>query len=73
LLHLIPRSSVIQACEVEGRTVLEHSPESPEAETFRALAERVLANSTRVIPTPLENVADLEALYRRHLPRPVVS
>ena len=36
LIDLIPRSPVIQACEVEGRTVLEHSPQSAEADVFRA-------------------------------------
>jgi len=67
LIGLVPRSPVIQACEVEGRTVLEHSPHSPEAEAFRGLAQKVLDNTVRVIPTPIEEVAELEALYRRHL------
>jgi nitrogenase iron protein NifH len=69
LIGFVPRSPVIQACEVEGRTVLEHSPQSAEAQVFRQLAERILANSSRVIPTPLERVEDLEQLYRRHLER----
>ena len=67
LIAFIPRSLVIQACEVEGRTVLEHSPRSAEAEVFRKLAKSVLDNTSRVIPTPIEQVEDLEALYRRHL------
>ncbi len=67
LIGFVPRSPVIQSCEVEGRTVLEHSPHSPEAEVFRQLAQRVLDNETRVIPRPFEDVDELEALYRRHL------
>jgi nitrogenase iron protein NifH len=67
LVGFIPRSPVIGACEVEGRTVLEHAPQSAEADVFRGLAQAMLANDVRVIPTPLEDVADLEALYRRHL------
>ncbi|MBN1402015.1 MAG: nitrogenase iron protein, partial [Anaerolineae bacterium] len=67
LVGFIPRSPVIGAGEVEGRTVIEHAPQSPEADVFRALAGAMLANEARVIPTPLEDVADLEALYRRHL------
>jgi nitrogenase iron protein NifH len=67
LVAAIPRSAVIQACEVEGRTVLQHSPQSAEASVFRGLAQRVLDNTSRVIPTPLEEVEALEALYRRHL------
>jgi nitrogenase iron protein NifH len=67
LIDFIPRSPVIQACEVEGKTVLEHSPRSPEAEVFRGLAQRTLDNDSRVIPAPIEQVEELEALYWRHL------
>ncbi|MCJ7735763.1 MAG: nitrogenase iron protein NifH [Anaerolineae bacterium] len=67
LIALVPRSRVIGMCEVEGRTVLEHSPQSAEADAFRRLAQRVLDNHTRVIPTPVEDVTELEALYRQHL------
>ncbi len=67
LIQFVPRSPVIQACEVEGRTVLQHSPQSTEADVFCELAQRVLDNETRVTPTPIEDVTELEALYRRHL------
>ena len=67
LIGFVPRSPVIQSCEVEGRTVLEHSPHSAEAEVFRGLAQSVLDNERRVIPHPFEAVEELEALYRRHL------
>ena len=67
LVHFIPRSPVIQACEVESRTVLEHSSESEEAEVFRELARQVMDNDRPVIPTPVEELSELEALYRRHL------
>jgi nitrogenase iron protein NifH len=67
LIGLVPHSPVIQACEVEGQTVLQHSPDSTEAEVFRMLSRSLLENHSRVIPTPIEKVEDLEALYRRHL------
>jgi len=67
LVHFVPRSPVIQACEVESRTVLELAPESAEAEVFRKLAQQVMNNDRPVIPTPIEELAELEALYRRHL------
>ena len=67
LIGFIPRSAVIQACEVEGSTVFIHSPRSVEADVFRKLAGQVLANVGRVIPTPIEEVTELEALYRRHI------
>jgi nitrogenase iron protein NifH len=68
LIGIVPRSPVIRACEVEGRTVLEHSPKSAEAAVFRELAQSILDNPTRIIPDPIEDVAELEALYRRYLP-----
>ncbi len=67
LVHFVPRSPVIQACEVESRTVLEHSPQSEEAEVFRELAQRVMDDDRPVIPTPVEELSELEALYRRYL------
>jgi len=67
LIGFVPRSPVIQACEVEGQTVLRHSPQSDEANVFRDLAQQVLDNERRVSPTPIEQVDELEALYRRHL------
>jgi nitrogenase iron protein NifH len=69
LVGFVPRSPVIQSCEVEGKTVLQHSPQSVEAEVFRNLAQQVLENSSRVIPTPFEEVVELETMYRRHLGR----
>ena len=66
-VHLVPRSPVIQACEVQCKTVLEHSPDSEEAEVFRELAKRVMDNDVRVIPTPVEELSELEDLYRQHL------
>jgi nitrogenase iron protein NifH len=67
LIHFLPRSPIIQLCEVETKTVLEHSPSSPEAVSFRELAEKVISNGPPVIPKPLEELPELEALYRSHL------
>ncbi|MDD1647244.1 MAG: hypothetical protein LUQ03_05145 [Methanomicrobiales archaeon] len=66
-VQFIPRSSVIQACELEGRPVVEHAPRSREAEIFRQLAKEVMGNTSRVIPTPITDLAELERLYRSHL------
>ncbi len=40
---------------------------------FRGLAGQILDNVSRVIPTPFDDVAELEALYRRHLNQPATS
>ena len=67
LVHFVPHSPVIQACELESRTVLELSPQSDEAEVFRKLAQQVMDNEPPVIPTPVAELADLESLYRSYL------
>lgn len=67
LVHLVPHSPVIQACEVESKTVLEHSPDSEEAESFRELARRVMDNDQLVIPTPVQELSELEAMYQECL------
>jgi nitrogenase iron protein NifH len=56
---------VIQACELEGRAVVEHSPGSEEARVFRELARGIMENDSRVIPTPVTDLAELEQLYRK--------
>jgi nitrogenase iron protein NifH len=67
LVHFVPRSPAIQACELESRTVLELSPDSEEADGFRKLADKVMSGEAPVIPTPLEELSELEAMYRAHI------
>ena len=66
-VEFVPRSPVIQACELEGRAVVEHAPQSAEAAIFRELARKVMENDVKVIPTPVEELPELEELYRHHL------
>ena len=65
-VRFVPRSPVIQACELEGRAVVEHSPTSAEAGIFRDLATDIMGNDSRVIPTPMNDLAELEQLYRKY-------
>jgi nitrogenase iron protein NifH len=58
---------VIQACELEGRPVVEYAPDSLEAEIFRNLAKAIMENDSRMIPTPVSDLAELEMMYRQHL------
>jgi nitrogenase iron protein NifH len=67
--RFVPRSPVIQACEFEGKAVIEHSPESAEAGIFRDLAKAVMENDSRVIPTPVNDLGELEELYRKYRSR----
>ena len=66
-VQFIPRSSIIQSCELEGRAVVESYPGSLEAGIFRELAGKILENDSKVIPTPVGELAELEGLYRKHL------
>jgi len=66
-IQFVPRSPVIQACELEGKAVVEYSPDSEEAAIFRELARKIMANDMKVIPTPVDELPELEAMYRRHL------
>jgi nitrogenase iron protein NifH len=65
-VRFVPRSPVIQACELEGRAVVEFAPESGEARIFRDLARDIMENGSRVIPTPVNDLAELEQLYRKY-------
>jgi nitrogenase iron protein NifH len=65
-VRFVPRSPVIQACELEGRAVVEHSPDSREAGIFRDLAKDIMENDSRVIPMPITDLAELEQLYRKY-------
>lgn len=66
-VRFIPRSPVIQACEMEGRAVVDHAPGSPEAAAFRDLAKDILKNNSRVIPTPVNDLSELEQMYRQYM------
>jgi nitrogenase iron protein NifH len=46
--------------------VVEHAPQSEEAMIFRELALKVMENDTKVIPTPVEELPELEELYRKN-------
>ena len=65
-VQFVPRSPIIQACEMEGRAVVEHSPGSEEAEVFRNLAHAIMENNSKVIPTPVNDLTELENMYRQH-------
>jgi nitrogenase iron protein NifH len=38
-----------------------------EAEIFRNLAKAIMENDSRMIPTPVSDLAELEMMYRQHL------
>jgi nitrogenase iron protein NifH len=68
LIHFIPRAQEVQRCEIAGYTVVEAAPDSAVAQAFRDLAAQVWDNHSRVIPTPIEALGELEALYKQFVP-----
>ena len=61
MVQFVPRDRTVQLAELNRKTVIEYDPESAQAEVYRTLAERVMANTNLTIPTSLE-YDDLEAL-----------
>lgn len=61
LIHFVPRDNQVQRAEMRRMTVIEYSPEHPQALEYRTLAQKINDNKMLIIPTPLE-MEDLENL-----------
>ncbi|MDR0439076.1 MAG: Ni-sirohydrochlorin a,c-diamide reductive cyclase ATP-dependent reductase subunit [Methanocalculaceae archaeon] len=66
LVQFIPRDKTVQAAEVNQMTVIEHTPQSQQAEVYRRLAKTILFNEDLQIPKPIE-LDELEHLAREYL------
>ena len=53
LIYFIPRDNVVQRAEIRRQTVIQHCPESQQAEEYRRLAETIENNTSFSIPTPM--------------------
>jgi nitrogenase iron protein NifH len=51
----VPRSLDVTRSELRGQTVIEHAPESEQAELYRELARGILNNDLKYVPAPLES------------------
>ena len=60
MIHFVPRDNVVQRAEINRKTVIEYDPKDPQADEYRALAQKIEENELKVIPTPLE----IEALEK---------
>jgi nitrogenase iron protein NifH len=65
MIHFVPRDNQVQRAELRRMTVIEYSPEHPQAQEYRALAEKILNNKMLVVPTPLE-MEELEDLLMEY-------
>ncbi len=61
MIHFVPRSKQVQEAEIRRMTVIEYSPEHPQAEEYRTLARKIEENKNLVIPTPI-TMDELEEL-----------
>ena len=59
--HFVPRDNQVQRAEMRRMTVIESSPDHPQAQDYRTLAQKINDNKILVIPTPLE-MEELEGL-----------
>ncbi|MFB6320584.1 nitrogenase iron protein [Saccharicrinis sp. FJH54] len=53
MIHFVPRDNMVQHAEINRKTVIEHAPEHPQADEYRALAKAIDENELFVIPKPL--------------------
>lgn len=53
LIYFIPRDNVVQRAEIRRQTVIQHCPESQQADEYRRLAEKIENNTSFSIPTPM--------------------
>jgi nitrogenase subunit NifH len=61
---VIPYSQTIKQCGGDGETVFQCAPDSPEAQLYRDIGQKVFDNKNLVIPNTLE----FEELYEWWLP-----
>lgn len=61
MIHFVPRSKQVQEAELRRMTVIEYSPDHPQADEYRQLASKIENNKNLVIPTPI-SMEELETL-----------
>lgn len=61
MIHFLPRDNQVQRAELRKMTVIEYSPEHPQADEYRALGRKIDTNRNLTIPTPLA-MEELEEL-----------
>ena len=53
LIHFIPRDNLVQRAEINKKTVIDYSPDEPQADEYRKLARAVENNDMFVVPKPM--------------------
>ena len=55
MIHFVPRSKMVQEAELRRQTVIQYAPECSQAEEYRQLGNKIVANEKLTIPTPIGN------------------
>ena len=55
MIHFVPRSKMVQEAELRRQTVIQYAPEDAQAEEYRQLGNKIVANTKLTIPTPIDN------------------
>ena len=53
LIHFVPRDNEVQRAEIHKKTVIDHKPDTHQADEYRELARKIEENTQFVIPKPL--------------------
>ncbi|KLU60895.1 nitrogenase iron protein 1 [Peptococcaceae bacterium CEB3] len=53
MIHFLPRDNQVQRAELRKMTVIEYSPDHPQADEYRALARKMDQNTHLNIPSPM--------------------
>ena len=55
MIHFVPRSKMVQEAELRRQTVIQYAPDDAQAEEYRQLGNKIVANTKLTIPTPIDN------------------
>lgn len=65
MIHFVPRDNAVQKAEINKKTVIDFSPEEPQADEYRELARKIDGNDMFVIPKPM-SIEKLEEILMKH-------
>jgi nitrogenase iron protein NifH len=65
MIHFVPRDNIVQKAEFNKKTVTEYDEEENQAQEYRELGAKILANTDFVIPKPL-SMDQLESMVVKY-------
>jgi nitrogenase iron protein NifH len=61
----VPRDNAVQRAEIHKKTVIDYSPDEPQADEYRELAQKIEGNDMFVVPKPMA-IDELEAILMEY-------